>query len=42
MRTAVDVTLDGEPDRAELVAMAGEDRLLLLGGQGGLPFQQLK
>ncbi|WP_433384187.1 HAMP domain-containing protein [Micromonospora sp. KLBMP9576] len=24
MRTAVDVTLDGEPDRAELVAMAGD------------------
>jgi signal transduction histidine kinase len=24
MRTAIDVTLDGEPDRAELVAMAGD------------------
>jgi signal transduction histidine kinase len=24
MRTAIDVTIDGEPDRAELVAMAGD------------------
>lgn len=52
MRTAIDVTLDGEPDRAELVAMAGDiaaavetsqrtlDGLLLLARSQAGPLRQ--